>query len=183
MVRQTFKLNLEPSQANYFTDGELAKLWQQFQTGIPRAKGDKIASVPAVYLHLSKFAVGTGMRAGELAALTFADVDLAAGSNGEVHVTKAWTERDGIQKPKTRSSIRTVHLTADARRVLETWTPILVEQDGPEAIADTALVFPAPQGGHIGQSRLANEAEWLGAALLARRTRPPPPEGRQGRSR
>jgi integrase len=147
--RETNMLELEPSQPNYFTDGELAALWAQFEIGIPEKDGH-IRKVPPVYLYLAKFACATGARLGELAALTWANV-----GDGTVRIEASSHQKYGVGKTKTRSSRRTINLIPDARRVLERWTPILIGMNGPGAIDDDALVFPAAKGGRLKQTYVA----------------------------
>jgi integrase len=154
VLRDTFHLKLEPVKANFFTDGELQKLWRQFDVGVER--DGRIVPVAPVYLYLSRFAVATGARIGELAALTFADIDLDAGDHGEISINKSWSQEDGLGPPKTKFSIRTIHMIGSARRVLDEWTPILRQLRGHQAIDDDALVFPNEDGNHMSQSNVAN---------------------------
>jgi integrase len=154
IFRRTFSQELPDAQPNYFTDTELALLWRQLQIGIPHKDG--ITAVPIVYLYLCKFAVTTGARLGELAALTWANVDPDAGEYGEIKITGSSHQKYGVGKTKTRSSRRTVHLIPDARRVLDAWMPVLRDLRGHGAIDDNALVFPAPMGGRIQQTNVAN---------------------------
>jgi integrase len=155
--RRSFVLNVQPSEANYFTDGELAKLWAQLRAGLPRKDGT-LAPVPPVYLHLCRFAVATGARIGELLALRWGDVKLAAGPHGEVRISKSWGV-DGETAPKTRKSTRTLHLTVDARRVLGEVAQLSGMQD------DSALVFANGQDGHLSGSNISNRI--LNPALVA----------------
>jgi integrase len=155
--RRSFVLDVKPSEANYFTDGELAKLWAQLRTGLPRKNGT-FAPVAPVYLHLCRFAVASGARIGELLALRWGDVQLAAGPHGEVRISKSWGV-DGETAPKTRKSTRTLHLTADARRVLGDVAQLAGMQD------DSALVFENGQGSHLSGSNISNRV--LNPALVA----------------
>ena len=145
--RRTFVLDIRPSGANYFSDGELQRLWAQLGTGLPRKNGTT-APIAPVYLHLCRFAVATGGRIGELVALRWADVKLTAGEHGEIEITKAWNDVDGETLPKTRKSVRTLHLTADAARVLAEW----MQECGMQA--DAALVFPNTQGNHLAPANI-----------------------------
>jgi integrase len=145
--RRTFVLDVRPSEANYFADAELHRLWLQLKTGIPRKDGT-VASVAPVYLYLCRFAVASGARIGELVALRWSDVKPAAGEHGEVKITKAWNDVDGETLPKTRKSTRTLHLTADAERVLTEWMRVFGMQD------DAALVFPNGRGQHLSPANM-----------------------------
>ena len=51
--RRSFVLDVQPSEANYFTDGELAKLWAQLRAGLPRKDGT-LAPVQPVYRDLCR---------------------------------------------------------------------------------------------------------------------------------
>jgi integrase len=155
--RRSFVLDVRPSEANYFTDGELGKLWAQLRAGLPRKDGT-LAPVAPVYLHLCRFALATGARIGELLALRWSDVRLGDGVHGEVRISKSWGV-DGETAPKTRKSTRTLHLTADARRVLAEWAQACGMQD------DDALVFANSQGGHLSGSNISNRI--LNPALVA----------------
>ena len=146
--RRTFVLDVPPSEANYFTDAELHRLWLQFKTGIPRTKDGTLAPVSPVYLYLCRFAVASGARIGELVALRWSDMRAGGGEHGEVKITKAWNDVDGDTPPKTRKSTRTLHLTADAERVLTEWMQECGMQD------DAALVFPNGQGHHLSPANM-----------------------------
>jgi integrase len=156
--RATFKLDTRPSEANYFTDGELQRLWAQMRAGLPGADG-RIKPVPSVYVALCRFAVATGARIGELVALRWSDVKLTAGDFGEVRIARAWNDVDGETLPKTRKSVRTMHLTADGRRVLEEWIHEVGVRD------DDELIFPNSQGHHLSPANL--NARILNPALDA----------------
>ena len=120
MSRFDAGLDVPPSEANYFTNAELQRLWQQLRVGLPD-KNDRVRPISPVYLYLCRFAVTTGCRRGELLALGWDDVRLQEGEHGELRITKSVNERGHIGPPKTRSSRRPIHMTADARRVLEEW--------------------------------------------------------------
>jgi integrase len=86
---------------------------------------------PGVFRTLCMAALKTGMRQGELLALTWADVDLG---EAVARVNKNWT--DGILKtPKTHEA-RDVDLTTDVVELLGRWWG---ECDRP---GNDALVFP-----------------------------------------
>lgn len=157
--RAGFKLNVQPSQANYFTDGELQRLWAQLRSGLPHPKTKEFVVIPAVYPHLFRFAVATGARIGELVALRWGDVRLSDGPHGEVRIDKSWSDRYGESAPKTRKSIRTLHLTEASRRVLEDWiTAVGVHEDN-------ELVFPNSRGEHLSPANMNDRV--LNPALAA----------------
>src|SRR5207249_1564333 len=110
----------------YYTDHELSRLWPE------------LAERP-VYLALCKVAVLTGLRFGELAALTWADVDLLT---RELHVRQTYTEGIGLTPPKSNEQ-RTIDLTPQASVVLEEW----VTESG-----DEGLVFEREEGGYLDPS-------------------------------
>lgn len=104
-------------EAAYFENDELPKLFAAIPEG--------------VYRHLCLVALKTGMRAGELAALTWADVDLVG---SVIHVRRTYTDGNlGI--PKGREQ-RAVDLTADLVESLGAWWGELGRPD------DDTLVFP-----------------------------------------
>lgn len=95
----------------------------------------------------TRWLVGTGMRFGELTALTIGDVDAA---HGTVRVRQAWKETgDGTRvlgTTKTRKGQRTINVPAS---LLE-----LVDLDRPV----DALVFPTQSGGPISHQLFHNKA-------------------------
>lgn len=90
-------------EAGYFTDEELPRLFQEIPEG--------------VYLVLCKTALMTGMRQGELLALTWRDVDLIS---GVVRVRRSYTRRV-IDTPKSFTSKREVHLPPELIGLLGRW--------------------------------------------------------------
>src|SRR5262245_36741174 len=123
-LHKTARPRVAKSQVSFFTDAELARLWQE------------LVERP-VYLALCKLAVLTGMRFGELAARTWADVDLL---NRELHVRQTYTAGIGITPPKSGES-RVVDLVPPAAALLEAW---LVESG-----RDEGLVFEREDGGYL----------------------------------
>jgi integrase len=118
----------------YFTDAELAKLWLVLPTEPPQR---------AAKTYVFKMLVTTGMRVGELLALTWADVDFLG---GELHVSKTYTEKGHIGTTTTKSGeSRTVDLTPAARTVLEAWYALVSHERG-YSTKGTALVFPDRNG-------------------------------------
>ena len=95
-------------------------------------------------------ALSTGMRSGELFALTWADVDLAA---GKLSVTKSvhW-QRDGNHvagPPKTRSGRRMVWIDGPAVRALTAQRQRVARMElQADRWADLDLVFPAIDGSY-----------------------------------
>ena len=67
LLNRSFRPKAESERWDYFTDDELARLWRSFE-----ARKDTLG------LYLSKAAVTTGLRIGEIAALTRKDLDLKA---------------------------------------------------------------------------------------------------------
>ena len=92
------------SRPAYFTDAELARLWPEL-------------GYSPLYLYMCKFAVATGLRFGEIAALEWNDVDLL---NRELHIAKTYTAGVGVTAPKSGEA-RTVDLTPQAAALLEQW--------------------------------------------------------------
>ena len=106
-------------EAAYFENDELPRLFAQLEDG--------------VYRNLALTALKTGMRFGELAALTWADCDLVG---GVVHVRRSYTDGTlGLPKGRER---RSVDLTADLVELLGAWWGELGKP------GDATLVFPGP---------------------------------------
>jgi integrase len=112
------------SPPTYYTDHELARLWPEL--------GER-----PVYAALCKAAVLTGCRFGELAALTWADLDLLG---RELHVARTYTAGIGVVPLPKSNEVRTVDLTPQAAALFEAW---LVEDRG------EGLVFEREDGGHL----------------------------------
>ena len=106
----------------YFTEGEVASILA------------KLSGAEAVYVAMVRVALATGMRAGELIALDWSDIDLTAGT---VTVQHSYNPTDGLTLPKDGEA-RTLHLTAEARKAFEDWQTLNPVQTG-------GLVFPAPR--------------------------------------
>jgi integrase len=120
---------------DYFTDPELGRLWASFTR-----REDKVG------LYLSKVAVATGLRLGELMALERRDVNLA---DRTLMVSKTYTPRIGITTPKSRKG-RTVHLSEDATRVLREW----LELRSADLFKPDALLFPNTRGSYLEQTNV-----------------------------
>ena len=71
-----------------------------------------------IYADFYTFLYWTGMRAGEVIALTDEDIDL---SNGTISVNKTFYDKKKIviPTPKSKNSYRTVVMTADVKRIVE----------------------------------------------------------------
>lgn len=136
----------------YYTDDELARLWPE------------LAHRPVI-LALCKTATGTGMRAGELFALTWGDIDLL---RREIHVQRTLTPA-GIQPPKGGAT-RVVDLVPPVAAILEEWWR---QQPGD----DTRLVFPREDGKpltsrHVVQTSLYPALARAGIPRVGERGRP-----------
>jgi integrase len=114
-----------PAGTPAFTDGEIERLLGAMRDEKP------------VYRMIVRAAVTTGARIGELVALDWRDVDIAA---GEVKIRHTYNAVDGLTAPKDRDA-RTVYLTPDAGQVFADWLAEI--RDAPE----TGCVFPAPRSG------------------------------------
>jgi integrase len=110
----------------YFTDTELRRLWPELE-GRP------------VYMTACKLAATTGLRHGELAGLSWADVDLL---NGELHVRRQFTAGELAEQPKDAEP-RVVDLVPAARELLEGWWT---------ATGDDGFVFELETGGFLDAS-------------------------------
>jgi integrase len=108
---------------SYFTNDELARLWPQLRE-------------PMVLSYLSRVAVVTGMRFGELAALRWDDVNLL---DGEIIVSRTYSP--GIGEKDTKSGEpRTVDLVPQAKHLFEDWYP---------QTSGHGLVFERETGGYV----------------------------------
>ncbi|MBT2485831.1 MULTISPECIES: site-specific integrase [unclassified Microbacterium] len=95
--------------------------------------------LPARYQRVVLFLAGTGLRWGEMTALTWGDVNLH-GNPPTVRVTRAWKKSKGapvLSYPKSSKSRRSVSLSANVLGIM-----------GEPGKSDE-WVFPAPQGGHM----------------------------------
>lgn len=111
------KPEAETREAPFFVEAELPRLFAEIPEG--------------VYRVFCEVALKTGMREGELAALTWGDIEM---SEAVIHVCRAY--RSGrVSTPKNRKK-REVHLTADVVDLLGRWWG---ELGSP---GDDVLVFP-----------------------------------------
>jgi integrase len=115
----------EKNEAAYFEHDELPKLFSEFRD-FDRP--------------LFLAALKTGMRLGELLALTWGDVNLGERT---IRVTKSYTAGIGVTPPKTEAGKRTVDIENGAVTLFEA----LIEQLG-DVPSDDALVFPSTSGSY-----------------------------------
>jgi len=94
-----------------------------------------LAALPAFYRPHVAFAAYTGVRAGELRALTWTDLELGART---AHICKTYF-RDQLQRSTKTGHDRTVPLPSHIAQMLAEWRPTC------PASAE-GLVFPAPTG-------------------------------------
>ncbi len=88
-----------------------------------------IEALPAAEQALWATALYAGLRRGELQALRWSDVNLAAGL---IRVSRSWDQEEGEQTPKTKAGTRKVPIVP----------PLRVKLEGHRnGVADTALVF------------------------------------------
>lgn len=95
--------------------------------------------IPERYRRMILFLAGTGLRWGEMSALTWGDVNLY-GNPPTVRVTRAWKKAKGgplLSYPKSSKSRRSVSLFPDLVAIMG------------EPGASDEWVFAAPQGGHM----------------------------------
>jgi integrase len=118
-----------------FTDGEVAKLLQALRNGI-RVKGEKMRTVPSVYLAIIRASLETGARIGELIALDWCDVNM---TDGKIRIRHTYDAVDGLTPPKDRDA-RNVYLTLAGQEAFGDW----IEEVG---VRDTGRVFTAPRSG------------------------------------
>ena len=120
----------------YFTDAELARLWPE------------LAKREPVYLHLSRIALTTGCRQGELVATRWGSVRLL---DRELHVDETYVQGIGLSAPKGNEG-RTVDLTPAAVELLEQWFAAFGSP------GDHDLVFPHPlTGGYLVGSTITRD--------------------------
>jgi integrase len=135
LLNRSFRPKADSERWDYFTDDELARLWRSFER-----RKDTLG------LYLAKAAVTTGLRIGEIAALTRKDVDLRART---LSVREAYRTEVGVSLPKSGKA-RTVHLTEDAAAVLRDW----LELRSPDLFNPDALLFANSAGGHVDRANV-----------------------------
>jgi integrase len=92
--------------------------------------------------------VRTGMRKGELLALTWDDIDL---ENKTISITKSRNE-NGLKAPKTKSSIRTIAIdntTVSELKAYKTWQKKNKMKYGPDYV-DSSFMLVCPNGAEMG---------------------------------
>lgn len=121
-----------------------------------------VPSMPTFWRSAIAFAIGTGLRAGELLCLRLADLH-ADGPNPRVIVRYGSRRR----APKSRK-IREVPLFGMALQAAREWLPLLATHAprNPDRLA-----FPGPSGGFVKVSRVPDWQAWLFAAGIERRVR------------
>lgn len=135
LLHKSLRPRRESERWDYFTNDELGRLWESF------ARRQDLLG-----LHLCKTAITTGLRLGELVALTRSDVDLRLRS---LTVTQAYRTEDGLTKPKSGKG-RTVQLSEDATAVLREW----VELRSADLFKPDALLFPNGAGHHLDRAKV-----------------------------
>lgn len=111
-----------------------------------------------------RFLLGTGVRWGEAAALTWDDVDLES-ARPQVRIQRAATRIKGkmfVTAPKTRAGRRTIPLTRDASAALRQQQNTvrklkLAAEPGTWSEQDGKLVFPNLTGGLLRSNRVLAE--------------------------
>jgi integrase len=122
-LHKTARPKVPKSKPSYYTNAELPRLLAAL-SGRP------------VHAALCRAALLTGCRFGELAALTWSDLNLL---ERELHVRRTYSDGYGIGTPKSGDA-RVVDLTPQAAAFFEAW---LVESTG------EGLVFPDELGEHV----------------------------------
>jgi integrase len=135
LLNRSFRPKAESERWDYFTDDELTRLWQSFEK-----RKDTLG------LCLAKVAVTTGLRIGEIAALTRRDVDPKGRT---LTVREAYRTEVGVSLPKSGKA-RIVHLTDDALAVLREW----IELRSADLFNPDALLFANSAGGHVDRANV-----------------------------
>jgi integrase len=144
-----------------FTDLELARLWASMQA----------FGVEEVYVQISKAAVVTGMRQGELIGANLGDLDLMA---GRLHVRHHYDRAAGVLTLPKDNEERVLHLIPPARALFEMWVAEHGDRD------DEQPIFPAPRsGGRINGQYLTRVVE----KAMTNAKPPIPKTGENGRPR
>jgi len=110
------------------------------------------------YYNFMRFLLLTGMRTGEAAALTWADIDRKA---EVIHITKSLSRTGDnsfeIGKPKTRTSRRDIPLTADMIATLDSQKEMQKAVNGYKVVAIDQRIFTATDGkGYIVATTMCN---------------------------
>ncbi len=131
-----------PSSAARSTRPEIARL-------LDAAKGDRLEA-------LWILAIATGARRGELLGLAWREVDISAGT---VSIRQALSRKDGggyeLGAPKTKASIRTVHIGPRAVSALNAHAKRQkAEHLAAKRWIDSGLVFTSPIGTFLDPSHV-----------------------------
>lgn len=108
--------------------------------------------------NLIKFGFWTGMRIGEIFALEWSDIDF---EKGVIRVTKSSSVRGLIKSPKTKSSIRNVEMTPQAKEALQ-------DQHTITGSDNNDRVFKTPVHNHIWIKPSAFREFWKRALTQAK---------------
>jgi integrase len=142
-MHRSVKPRAAKSKPSFFTNGELGRLWAAL-AAIDRPWALAVCQVAAT----------TGLRIGELSALTWADVDFL---RRELHVRRTYIQGIGLGSPKSGEA-RVVDLVPAAQTVLERWYgesgggdgPVFTREDRspltPDYIADVLYAAMAAAG-------------------------------------
>lgn len=125
--------------------------WERAEVAAFLAVARENRLYPMFYL-----ALATGLRVGELLALQWSDVDVAAGTLTVSHTWAPGPDGHRLSPPKTPKSLRTIPLAQDALEVLSAWRASLnSELSDTRALA--GFVFPGGPGAPISDSTVARE--------------------------
>lgn len=109
----TFDLNLEytPSKSEKMKDINKTKYLEknQIQSTLDQIKNPTVRCISYIQLH-------TGMRVGEVLALTPSDIDF---DNKTIKISKTKTQFDEITPPKTLTSLRTIEVSQEVLNILK----------------------------------------------------------------
>ena len=95
-----------------------------------------------------------GLRAGEISALRWEDVDLQKGS---LHVLRSYDQKSGeTVLPKTDKSMRLVWMPPQLVEIIEQYRAATAIKFGAEKIAPEKLVFTSSSGGNLRSAVVAN---------------------------
>lgn len=110
---ETFDLNLEytPSKSEKMKDYEKTKYLEknQIQKTLDQIKHPIVRCISFIQLH-------TGMRVGEVLALSPSDIDF---ENKTIKISKTKTQFDEITPPKTLTSLRTIEISQEVLNILK----------------------------------------------------------------
>jgi integrase len=110
-----------------------------------------------------------GLRAGEISALRWEDVDLQE-EKGSIHVLRSFDQKSGeTVLPKTDKSMRLVWMPPQLVEILEQYRAATAVEFGAERIAPEKLVFTSSTGGNLRSAVVANRMNKVWAAHGLRR--------------